>query len=217
MKHLKLNQLHPLCLKNQFNNKQELSLTHKPTIMLQSVTTMVMFIFLIMKIYQKELLLCINQENGVKFSSILQMVNTLQLVPMMILFMSIRYLTKENILFTGQLHLFIHLLFQVLIGQETPDILELSIKHTPKFSMMLKILNKSQMELQHLLINQSGQLLHVNLVGKLLVFSQRVLMVQILIVQMHQETEDILLQVMITVPYAFTISQLQRTLKHAEE
>ena len=150
MKHLKLNQLHLQCLKNQFNNKQELSLTHQLTIMLQLVTIMVMFIFLIMMIFQKDLLLCINQENGVKFLNILQMDNILQLVPMMILFISIRFLTKENILFTGLLHLFIHLLFWVLIGQEIPDTLELSIKHTLKFSMMLKILNKSQMELQHL-------------------------------------------------------------------
>ena len=125
MKHLKSNQLHPLCLKNQFNSKQELSLTQQLTTMSLSVTTMVMSIFLITMIFQKDLLLCINQENGAKFSNILQMDNTSQLVPMMILFISIRFLTKVNILFTGQLLLFIPLLFWVLIGLETLDILEL--------------------------------------------------------------------------------------------
>lgn len=74
MKPTRSNLLLLLCLPILFNNKEELLLTLHIITMSLSAITMVMFIFLITMISQRELLLYTSQENGVKLWFIPQMV-----------------------------------------------------------------------------------------------------------------------------------------------
>lgn len=74
MKPTRSNLLLLLCLLILFNNKEELLLTLHIITMSLSAITMVMFIFLITMISQRELLLYTSQENGVKLWFIPQMV-----------------------------------------------------------------------------------------------------------------------------------------------
>lgn len=64
----------PLLVMPQCNNKPEQLPILQDITTLLSVITMVMFIFLIMKIFQEELLHFINLENGVNAFHTLQMV-----------------------------------------------------------------------------------------------------------------------------------------------
>jgi len=103
---------------------------------------MVMYIFLIMKILQKELQHSINQENGVNVFLILQMETILLLDPMMIQFIFTRFQKLEHIHSIGLLPLSILLLLLEWIGQEIQDSSVLLIRHMPKSFMMLKTHSK---------------------------------------------------------------------------
>lgn len=109
MRQVKLNQLLLLCHLILFNNKLEPLLILLITIMLLLAITMVMSIFLITMILLKELQPCTNLENGVRHYLIPQMATTSQLDPMMIQFISIKWI-RVSILFTGQFNMFIPLL-----------------------------------------------------------------------------------------------------------
>lgn len=95
---------------------------------------------------------------------------------MMTVFIFILYHLKVNTNFTIMLNISTHLLLLVWIGQETLDILELLIKLMQSNSMMLKNVVLSRKDLNISLIQLFGRQVHVNLVGKLWVFSHKVLM-----------------------------------------
>jgi len=101
MKLKRLNQLLLLLVTILFNNKQDVLPTVHSIIMLQSVTTTVMLIFLIITISVRELPLFTSQGNGVKLLCTLQMETMLLLDLMMIPFTFIKYLKQESILYIG--------------------------------------------------------------------------------------------------------------------
>ena len=136
---------------------------------------------------------------------------------MMILFMSTRLMKKVLIRCIGPFNMSIPQQLLLWIGPEIQDISELLIKLTLKFSMMLR--TPFRWLTVPLLFSklQCGAPLHVNLVGRLWEFSHMELMVLISIVSMLQLTEDLLLLVMISPPYASTTSQFWKILKLAED
>lgn len=93
------------------------------------------------------------------------------------------------------------------IGLETLDISEQSIRLMLRFSTMLNLASKSMTVNLPLLTHLFGKLQLANLVGKSLVSSHQVVMVQILTMSALMKTEVLLLQVMILEQFVSTNSQ----------